>query len=1179
MGFEQSSPDGRTASRYWASSWKRLALVILAGVLAGTPSLLAQAGYNTATLKGTIYDSKGAAVASATVTVKNAATGLSKEQKAEADGGYQMLALPPGTYRMTVEFPGFSKAVAENLVLTVGATVVYDVHLKVGGVHEVVEVTDRPPLIETEQSQQANTVDTRQVDNLPNVSLNFTSAIYTLPGVVSSVAPTVQDSNVGTGFSSSGFSIGGSNGRNNLFTIDGGENDFGSGALRVNHVPIDSIQEYQVNRNSFAAEFGFTVGTAINIITKSGTDKPHGSVYGYFHNASTDAANYFNFSSPTPNSKPFEQGMVAGGTFGGPIVKGKLFFFTSYERQKLDSPTIINLLGTVQARGLSAQSNGFGTPGPGLCPGQIVPAGQPQEVSQLCYLTQLSLLPTGLQPLGSGLLASPVFSPLFDPIFAALLTPDNGIFDGNAGGVVQAPPGANGRYNNWVAKLDYIPSAKDNLSLRFSLMRELSQVTGAGGAQRYTSDTNVVRDYTATLSWTRTLSNNMVNEVRVQAVPHDTSDNVTPFPNRAETDLGSLASAETASGPVGTNFAYPYFGHENRFQFDENLLLTRGGHSLKIGASYRPVEYNIFEQLWFGGEYTYYDGAVSLLDIVPAAYQADLAGYNQALGYPAAGPASTNLTAAESYVAGLPADILQGNGNGRWQSWAHYLGFYAQDSWKLSSRLTANYGVRFDYDKEASPVPTSFHASPRLGFAFDPRGNGKTVIRAGGGLFVAPQLFLVPFYLNNLGTGGKNINMALQLLNKQPVQSVLAACMENLPLGTPCSADPAVVGSATLANPNPELTTAQLNSVGIFINPFPTEQGQVPETNGVFYTIQNNYKPQYSIQASLSIAQQITRDLSLEIGYTMYRSVHIEQNNEANYIRNTAIPIDPFFGPSYMAKPGYVAGQPNADTLQNNQFSSIGGSIYHAMTASLTKRFSRGLQFQANYTYSKAIDNTSDFSSLSTPFRPDLVSEDRSASDFNITHNFVANAVYTTPYQAQGSLLSRALGDISISPIVSARSGVPFTLLVPGIAFGLVPFDSYAGAHFSEARPYNEGRNTGIGPAFYSWDMRVSKSLYLSRDRGMRLDVIAQANDILNHTNFSSVNNIFPNTYQPAGSVYPGSPASAIVPTGEGNVDLLNGPYRYAGFAPRSASDLSTPLSFRSANLPRQISFGLRFGF
>jgi len=1127
----------------------RASWLLAIAMIGQVPPIVAQTGYDTATLQGTIYDPSNSAIHDATVTVSNESTGVKKVTKSGEDGVYRFPALPPGTYQLTVEAPRFREAVNEKIPLSVGATVSYDVHLAVGKFREVVEVTDLPPLIDTEQTQQANTVDTRQVENLPNMNLNFSQAIYTLPGVVSSSAPAVQDPNIGTDYLSSGFSIGGSNGRNNLFTIDGGEDDFGSGALRVQHVPLESIQEYQVNRSSFAPEFGFTVGTAINVVTKSGTNQLHGSAYGYFHDESTDAANFFNSFSPNPTSKPFEQGVIAGATLGGAVQKNKLFFFTAFERQKLDAPVVVNLLGTSEAMGLAAQTNGF-DPTTGLCPGQT---STPQQVTQFCYLTQLATLGGPLAPVGQGLIASPVMNPLEDPILKRLLSLDNGVFDGNAGGAVQAPPNQNGRYNNWVTRIDYVPNTRDSLFLRFSFMRELNQVTGPGGVPRYTSNIQRLRDYTATTEWTRVLNPSAVNTVRIQLVPHDAADAAAPFPG-AEINIGSL-------GTTGTQFAYPYFGHENRFQFDEGISFVKASHNLKFGASYRPVDYNIYEQLWFGGQYNFAEGAIPILSLFSSspAIQAGLEAYNTALGYPAAGPSSTNLSAAESYVAGVPITLLQANGNGRWQSWAHYLGFYAQDSWKIEKKLTLNYGSRFDYDHEASPVPQSFKIDPRLGLAFNPGGNGKTVIRAGAGLFVAPQIFLVPFYLNELGTSGQHINLALETITGQPAQLVTATAIEQ--------------SLATTANPNPALNTGQLAAAGITIRP--TGPNAV---NGVFYTIQNNYKPQYSIQVSGSVAQQIGPSLSFEVGYNMYRGVHIEQNAEANYEIDPAITPDPFIGPFYQPRPGSTAGEPNAAVLQNNQYSSIGSSTYNGLTASLTKRYGRGLQFQANYTWSHAIDDTSDYSSLSTPFRPGLEALDRSSSDFNITHNFVANAVYTTPFHSgQAGWSGKLFADMSISPLVYVRTGVPFTLLVPGIG------TNGAGSHVSEARPFHEGRNEGIGPNFYSWDMRISKSFYLIRERDLRMEFIAQATDLLNHTNFAAVNNIFPNTAvfptDPQTGLQSGPTTSALVTTSEGAVNLLNGPYRYKGYVPTSAAELSSPLAFSAANPGRQVSFAMQLKF
>src|SRR5216684_1754531 len=311
------------------------ALVLLLVLLAALPGY-AQVDYATATLKGTVLDAQGAAVAGATVTATNLSTGISKTVTTSGDGSYRVPALTPGIYRITVDAQGFSKEVARGIELTVGQSAIYDAHLKVGTASETVEVSsDSVPLIQTEQTQQANTINENQVEMLPNLTHSITQAVYTVPGVTNSDSTRAQQPGF-TGFGTTGFSIGGSNGRNNLSTVDGGENEYGTGQYRVTTIPLEAIQEFQVNRNSFNAELGFTDGSAINIITRSGTSRIHGSAYGYFQDHSTEATNFFNGLEGLP--KAFDQSVYTGGTVGGPLKKDKLFFFLAYEYQRLDSP-------------------------------------------------------------------------------------------------------------------------------------------------------------------------------------------------------------------------------------------------------------------------------------------------------------------------------------------------------------------------------------------------------------------------------------------------------------------------------------------------------------------------------------------------------------------------------------------------------------------------------------------------------------------------------------------------------------------------------------------------------------------------------------------------------------------------------------------------------------------------
>jgi Carboxypeptidase regulatory-like domain len=1082
-------------------------------ILAASLSAYAQVDYATATLKGTVVDPNGAVIAGATITATSPGTGISKSTKSGGDGSYRLAALTPGIYEITVEAAGFAKEVARGVELTVGQSQVYDAHMKVGAATETVEVSsDNVPLIQTEQTQQANTINQRQVEELPNIAHNITQAVYTLPGVSNADSPRSQNPGF-TGFGTTGFSIGGSNGRNNLSTIDGGENEYGTGQYRVTTIPQDAIQEYQVNRNGFAAEFGFTDGSAINIVTKSGNNQWHGDLYGEFQNHNTSAQNFFNGIEGLPAA--YNQSIYAGFRVGGPIKKDKFFFTLSYEYRKLDNPdyTNANILSAPTVVGPSAAQTAYVN--------ALKASGNP-------FLIGFA------NGIGPGLV------PLNDPALKQILTAENGVFNDPF------------RLHNTLLRFDATPNDRNTLNLRVEYSHDDYAAGNPDASGLFT------RDFSALGTWNHNFSPSVLNQVLVQLVPKNVANNLpNPFQG-TNFSLGNLNSGNLGgTSSFGSPSLVPYIAHQRRYQFEDNLTWSRGAHTFKFGASMRLADYNVEDDLWFNNEFDFRDGLIPLISLAPAAVQAQLVGFNLTHGFPALGPPNTNLSAPQSFAFGIPVDVLAGNlptssgpSNPKWSGWGKYFGSYVQDSWKLNSRLTMNAGVRFDYDGEPSPLGGSFYASPRLGFAWDPFGDQKTVIRAGGGIYVAPVDVLIPSYGSLLNGTTQYINEVLDILSPTNPQVAqlwgLGIAKGELPFG--------------------RLTPADFAAVGInFLTP-----GAL-----VAYGVAPNYKNPYTVQASLGIDRQLGKSFAVSVGYNMYHGVHLQMPFD------TALsPINPgnalcAASPNGAAACTDATGGPlytlNSTQLQHTTYESIGSSIYHGLTTSLTKRYTHGLQFQVNYTWSKSIDNVIDFASFQNWFRPSDLAAFRAVSVFDIPHTLVANAVYTTPFKAgTGNFLNSMFADIAIAPIETWKSGLPFSIRTPSLANLVLPSASgpalQTGQDQNYAMPFGSTRDANRGPAYATTDLSLRKSFYIQRDRGVHLDFTATATNLFNRVNFNRVSDLFDNGEPLGNSTQFFNP--------------LTGPFKgLQGVQPANAANITHPLSFSSADLPRQIQFGLILNF
>src|SRR5580700_941339 len=747
-----------------------IALLLLSYSMFGSMAF-GQGGVATGDLRITVKDPKGNPVANATVTVADVAKGLERTATGDGQGGYTARLLPPGTYSVTVEVPGFSKAEASNVSITVGALVDLPIFLTVSGGQTVVTVSSQAELVETSRTSTTDTIGQRRIDNLPINGRNYINFTLTDSQVVRDNAP-----NTGAA-PTSGLNMSGQRARSNLVNVDGADATDNSVNGVRSTVSQEAVQEFQIISNSYAAEYGRAAGGVVNIITRSGSNDFHGDVFGYLRNRNFQAVNPF---STVPN--PAYTRVQGGTALGGPIKKDKTYFYFSYEITRRHETGFSSIgqgnfglvpfdtattaggavplpFGTIQATpGESAYLQSLspadvGTIGltnlehyellVGASSGQAIQGTWPTALVQGAtggLLSSWSGFPTTCTPPGP---CVPV--PASYQTLASQLG-NYPVFEGTS---------------VYSLRIDHNVSSNNRLMLRSNVSP--STITGieVGGqdqpfGQNAYSRTSqqTFRDVAGTAQDTWTIGNNKVNEFRFQY---------------ARRGLAYFYNTHTPQGsdPAVNIPGFAYFGREpysyiqrteQRYQFTNNFSWTMGRHDTKFGLELYYIPINAIFTVNYGG----------VVDI------GSLSASDLGLGF---GP---GLSPVQAYGAGIPADVIQGLGSPSDSFHNLAVGAFWQDSWRVNRRLTVNYGLRYDIEKPPTLKPinsplaqaaynllnlqkgiqTATHNfQPRIGMALDPGGNGKTVIRASYGIFYDHPL-LGLYFLGDASDGSSSGQLA-----------------------------------------------------------------------------------------------------------------------------------------------------------------------------------------------------------------------------------------------------------------------------------------------------------------------------------------------------------------------------------------------------------------------------------
>src|SRR5208337_2578171 len=960
-------------------NYQMLAVILIGIALLVTASAWAQSFRGS--IRGTVTDPSGSVIAGAKVAAKNISTGLQRETTTGADGAYVLAELPAGEYTVTAEAAGLSPS-AQNVLVNVGLDTSANFDLtKVQKVTEQLEVTADAPLIETTRDVLGQVVERQLVNELPLNGRDFGKLVALTPGT------TVDPSGVaGTESGFGQFNINGNRDRSNNYTLDGTDNNdpffnnsalnqIGIGGAPASLLPIEAIQEFNL-QSQFPAEYGRNSGSVVNIITKSGTNKLHGSAFEFLRNDAMDARNYFN-RDPAPKSA-FRNNQF-GGSLGGPIIKDKTFFFGAYEGQRERVGSDFTFLVPTDTSTVGGQS----------VPNQVQLA---QEIA-------------AANPPALGFTPSQAITNLLN------LFPQPTGFNGTTGTVPGTVADQND-VNSLIAKIDHQLNSNEQLTARYAFAQSYQVFPlgglGGGAASRLPqfAQTSPTRVQIVSASLLSTPSASRINEVRFGYSRYRTSFSTEDAQFDPQTlgfnfGTGQLSLPEIDFGGVydnlgATGYSIPRGRTSQSFQILDNFTWVRGRHTVKFGGEYRRIIVDSFDNNLSRGQ----------LEFGSSVFGSQGSGNCPFTGTDASYCSDPGITTLANLYLGAPYNALANYGNTQRTTYNNGLSFFAQDDFRVAPNFTVNLGLRWEYFGPISEAHNLLanlgtdgnlamegtdgvngayardlnNFGPRIGFAWNPRPN--TVVRGGYGMYYdyVPQDLLIANFTTSAG------------LTQNPIG--------------PSPIYPFQFNSNAFngSTPGPVFTLSD--------SPCP------PSAPCNIFVTPRNFVTPYTQNWNFNIEQNLSKAFALQLGYVGSKGTKLVRLLDLN---QADINGD---------RPKQSCG-PNLACGAIDSLSTVSASTYHALQTTLRSRSWHGVTGFAGYTWSKSLDDASDgidfnFATVAFPQNSLNLHAEHGPSNFDARHRFTAAFDYDVPKLAGPDWIARGW---QLNTIVTAQSGRPVPIV------------------------------------------------------------------------------------------------------------------------------------------------------